>query len=138
MMRNSHRKGTFRLAAMGVAAAVVLGLAAPALAGEERTAGVKKPVDTLMTAIDSKGKRRQPTPAEAKKLIDGLKSMTKSADNLPVTYWPDGTMSMDLNGAFLHVWVAYAGPDGAVQNACVDNPEAASALLAPAPAGEEK
>ncbi len=138
MMRNSHRKGTFRLAALGLAAAVVLGLAAPALAGEERTAGVKKPVDTLMTAIDAKGKRRQPTPAEAKQLIDGVKSMTKSADNLPVTYWPDGTMSMDLSGAFLHIWVAYAGPDGTVQNTCVDSPEAAAALFAPAPVGGEE
>lgn len=137
-MRNSHRKGTFRLAALGLAAAVVLGLAAPALAGGEREAGVKKPVDTLMTAIDSKGKLRQPTHAEAKHLLDGLKSMTKSAEGLPVTYWADGTMSMDLSGSFLHVWVAYAGQDGAVQNACVDSPEAASALLTPAPVGEEK
>ena len=54
-MRNSHRRGTFRLAALGLAAAVVLGLAAPALAGE-REAGVKKPVDGLMAAIDGKGK----------------------------------------------------------------------------------
>ena len=138
MMRNSHRKGTFRLAALGLAAAVVLGLAAPALAGE-REAGVKKPVDTLMAAIDAKGKLRQPTHAEAKQLLDGLKSMTnKSTEGLPVTYWADGTMSMDLSGAFLHVWVAYAGADGAVQNACVDSPEAASALLTPVPVGEDK
>ena len=138
-MRNPHRKGAFRPAALGLAAAVALGLAAPAMAGEEREAGVKKPVDGLMAAIDSRGKLRQPTPAEARQLINGIQSMTnKSAENLQVNIWPDGTRSIDLGGAFLHVWVAYAGPDGSVQNACVDNPDAAAALLAPAPLAEER
>ncbi|HEY9420635.1 MAG TPA: hypothetical protein VIW92_04410 [Thermoanaerobaculia bacterium] len=137
-MRNSHRKGTFRLAALGLAAATVLGLAAPALAGEEREAGIKKPVDSLIAAIDAKGKLRQPTPAEAKQLVDGLKSMSKSTEGLPVTHWPDGTMSLDLSGAFLHVWVAYVGQDGALHEACVDSPEAAASLFNPAPVAEDK
>lgn len=134
-MRNTHKR-TFRLAAMGLAAAAVLGLAAPALAGEEP--GVKAPTSTLLTAIDASGRFRQPTPAEAKELIKGVAALTKSADGLPVTYWADGTMSMDLGGAFMHVWVAYAGADGSLHNACVEGPEAAEALLTPVPAAEEK
>lgn len=135
MMRNTHKR-TLRLAALALAAAAVLGLAAPALAGEEP--GVKAPANTLMTAIDARGKLRQPTPAEAKELIKGVAALTKSADGLPVTYWADGTMSMDLGGAFMHVWVAYVGAEGSVQNACVEGPEAAEALLTPTPAAEEK
>lgn len=134
-MRNAHKR-TFRLAALGLAAAAVLGLAAPALAGEEP--GVKAPANTLLTAIDARGKFRQPTPAEAKALIKGVAALSKSAEGLPVTHWADGMMSMDLGGAFMHVWVAYAGADGSVQNACLEGPEAATALLNPAPAAEEK
>jgi hypothetical protein len=134
-MRNTHKR-TFRLAALGLATAAVLGLAAPALAGEEP--GVKAPANTLLTAIDARGKFRQPTPAEAKELIKGVAALSKSADGLPVNYWADGTMSMDLGGAFMHVWVAYAGNDGSLQNACVESPDAAAALLNPAPVAEEK
>jgi hypothetical protein len=133
-MRNAYKR-TFRLAALGLAAAAVLGLAAPALAGEEP--GVKAPANTLLTAIDARGKFRQPTPAEAKALIKGVAALSKSAEGLPVTYWADG-MSMDLGGAFQHVWVAYAGADGALQNACIEGSEAAAALFNPAPAAEEK
>lgn len=135
MMRITNKR-TFRVAALGLAAAAVLALAAPALAGEKP--GVKKPGNGLTAAIDARGKFRQPTPAEAKELIKGVAALTKSADGLPVTYWADGMMSMDLEGAFMHVWVAYVGADGAVQNACVDGPEAAEALLTYTPAGEEK
>lgn len=135
MMRNTNKR-TLRVAALGLAAATVLGLAAPALAGEEP--GVKKPGNALMTAIDARGKLRQPTPAEAKELIKGVAALSKSAEGLPVTYWADGMMSMDLEGAFMHVWVAYAGLDGSVHNACLDGPEAAEALLTYTPAAEEK
>ena len=134
-MRNAHKR-TFRLAAMGLAAAAVLGLAAPALAGEEP--GVKAPANTLLTAIDARGKFRQPTPAEAKELIKGVAALSKSAEGLPVTYWGDGTMSMDLGGAFQHVWVAYVNTNGSLQNACIETPDAAAALLNPTPAAEEK
>ncbi|HEV2845253.1 MAG TPA: hypothetical protein VG477_10435 [Thermoanaerobaculia bacterium] len=142
MMRNSHRKGAFRLAALGVAAAVVLGLAAPALAGEERPTrkpAVKTPAESLMAAIDSRGKLRQPTAEEAQQLLAGLRSMTKSAPaNLPVEYWADGSMSVDLSGTFEHIWVAYVGAEGSLQNACIESPDQAAALLNPAPVAEEK
>lgn len=134
-MRNTHER-TFRLAALGLAAAAVLGLAAPALAGEEP--GVKAPANTLLTAIDARGKFRQPTPAEAKELIKGVAALSKSAEGLPVTHWPDGMMSMDLGGAFQHIWVAYAGADGSLKNACIEGSDAAAALLTPVPAAEEK
>ncbi|HEX6903474.1 MAG TPA: hypothetical protein VF789_27400 [Thermoanaerobaculia bacterium] len=134
-MRNAYEK-TFRQAVLGLAATAVLGLAAPALAGEEP--GVKPPANTLLNAVDARGKLRQPTPAEAKELIQGVAALTKSAEGLPVTHWPDGMMSVDLGGAFMHVWVAYAGAGGSLRNACIEGPEAAAALLAPVPAGEEK
>jgi hypothetical protein len=137
MMRNAQKR-TFRLAALGLAAAAVLGLAAPALALAGEEPGVKAPANTLLTAIDARGRFRQPTPEEAKELIKGVAALSKSAEGLPITYWADGTMSMDLGGAFMNVWVAYVDADGLVKNACIETPEAAAALLNPAPAAEEK
>ena len=144
MMRNAQRMGTFRLAALGVAATVVLGLAAPAFAGQEkptvRPAG-QESAAPLMAAIDSKGRLRQPTAAEARQLLEGLKAMTatnKSAGNLPVEYWADGSMSVDLSGTFEHIWVAYVGAEGSLRNACIESADQAAALLNPAPAAEEK
>lgn len=142
MMRNAQRMGTFRLAALGVAATVVFGLA-PAFAGEQKPTVRPSGQDSapLMAAIDAKGRFRQPTAAEARQLVEGLKAMTatnKSAGSLPIEYWADGTMSIDLSGTYEHIWVSYVSTDGALRNACIENAEAAAALLSPAPAAEEK
>jgi len=144
MMRNAQRMGTFRLATLGVAAAVVLGLAAPAFAGEEKPTrpAIKDSAAPLMAAIDAKGRLRQPTAAEAKQLLQGLKAMTaspnKSAGNLPVEYWADGSMSVDLSGTYEHIWVSYPSADGSLRSACIESADEFAALLNPAPVAEEK
>lgn len=134
-MTNSYGKGV-RLAALGLAAATVLSLAAPAFAGE-------KPVATkgngVMAAIDATGKLRQPTAAESKALVAGVESMLKSsASSLKAKQTADGTMSVNLGTSFLSISIAQMGADGNVQQVCVDNAADANALLNAAPLFEDK
>lgn len=125
-MKRLFGKGA-RLAALTVAAATVLGLAAPAFAGSGMTA-----------AIDAKGKLRQPTAAENQALVAGLQAMTKSASSVTMTQWPDGTVSATLLDAFLSTTLVQVQADGSLQQICVDSPADAAAVLAGAPLLEEK
>src|SRR3954464_4939690 len=136
-MTNSYGKGV-RLAALGLAAATVLSLAAPAFAGEKPAAGKGNGV---MAAIDpASGKLRQPTAAESKALAAGVESLLKrSASTLQAKQTADGTMSVDLGTSFLNISIAQVGPDGALQQICVDNAAQGSSLLATAaPLYEDK
>jgi hypothetical protein len=139
-MTKLNGKG-IRLAALGVAATVALSLAAPAFSGEERPATRfgNNQESGLLAAIDGHGRFRQPTPAESRALVSGIKSMTEaSASDVQVLQWADGTMSVDLTGTFMNVWVAQAGTDGNLHSICINSPEDANALLNGAPALEEK
>jgi hypothetical protein len=139
-MTKSNGKGV-RLAALGLAAATVLSLAAPAFAGE-------KPVtkkghgagDGVMAAIDpATGKLRQPTAAETKALAAGVTSLLKSsASPLLAKQTPDGTMSVDLGTSFLNISIAQIGPDGTLQQICLDNAADANALVTATPLYEDK
>jgi hypothetical protein len=139
-MTKSYGKGV-RLAALGLATATVLSLAAPAFAGE-------KPADKkgqgagngVMAAIDpATGKLRQPTMAERRALAAGVQSMFKSsAKALQTKQTADGTMSVDLGTSFLNISIAQVGPNGAIQQICVDNAADANALLNSAPLYEDK
>lgn len=138
-MTNSYGKGV-RLAALGLAMATVLSLAAPAFAGEKPA--VSKGQGTgngLMAAIDANGKLRQPTAAESKALAAGVESMLKLApSSLQTKQTADGTMSLDLGTTFLNISIAQIGPDGTIQQICVDNAAAANALVNAAPLYEDK
>jgi hypothetical protein len=138
-MTNSYGKGV-RLAALGLATAVTLSLAAPAFAGE-------KPADKkghgagngVMAAVDASGKLRQPTAAESKALAAGVESMLKSsASTLRAKQTADGTMSVNLGTSFLNISIAQVGPDGALQQICLDNAADANALVNAAPLFEDK
>ena len=127
-----------RLAALGLAAATVLSLAAPALAGEKPAVAKGNGV---MAAIDpATGKLRQPTAAESKALAAGIESLLKSsASTLQAKQTADGTMSVDLGTSFLNISIAQVGPDGALQQICVDNAAQGSSLLVTAaPLYEDK
>ena len=127
-----------RLAALGLAAATVLSLAAPALAGEKPAVAKGNGV---MAAIDpATGKLRQPTAAESKALAAGIESLLKSsASTLQAKQTADGTMSVDLGTSFLNISIAQVGPDGAIQQICVDNAAQGSSLLVTAaPLYEDK
>jgi hypothetical protein len=133
-MTKSYGKGV-RLAALGLATATVLSLAAPAFAGE------KKPAtgNGMMAAIDASGKLRQPTAAESKALAAGVESMFKIAPSpLQAKRTADGTMSLDLGTSFLSISIAQVGPDGTIQQICVDNAADANALVNAAPLFEDK
>src|SRR4051794_31695498 len=140
-MTKSSGKGV-RLAALGLAAATVLSLAAPAFAGE-KTADKKGhgAGNGAMAAIDpATGKLRQPTAAESKALAAGVESLLKSsASTLQAKQTADGTMSVDLGTSFLNISIAQVGPDGAIQQICVDNAAQGSSLLVTAaPLYEDK
>jgi hypothetical protein len=138
-MTKSNGKGV-RLAALGLAAATVLSLAAPAFAGEKPA--VKKghgAGNGVMAAIDANGKLRQPTAAESKALAAGVESMLKSsASTLQAKQTADGTMSVDLGTSFLSISIAQIGPDGTLQQVCVDNAADANALVTATPLVEDK
>lgn|SRR6185369_9422156 len=138
-MTKSYGKGV-RLAALGLAAATVLSLAAPAFAGEKPA--VAKGHETgngMMAAIDATGKLRQPTAAESKALAAGVESMFKIApSSLQAKQTADGTMSVDLGTSFLNISIAQVGPNGVIQQVCVDNPADANALVNAAPLYEDK
>lgn len=117
-MTKLYGKGA-RLAALGLATATVLSLAAPAFAGE-------KPAT---------GKLRQPTAAETKALAAGVESMLKLAPStLQTKQTADGTMSLNLGTSFLNITIAQVGPDGTIQQICVDS----SAAVNAAPLYEDK
>ena len=139
-MTKSYGKGV-RLAALGLAAATVLSLAAPAFAGEKPA--VKKGQgggNGVMAAIDpATGKLRQPTAAESKALAAGIASLLKSsASPLLAKQTPDGTLSVDLGTSFLNISIAQVGPDGTIQQICLDNAADANALVTAAPLYEDK
>ncbi len=130
-MTNSYGKGV-RLAALGLATATVLTLAAPAFAGEKPAVSKGRGAGNgLMAAIDpATGKLRQPTAAESKALAAGVESMLKLApSSLQTKQTADGTMSLDLGTSFLNISIAQVGPDGTIQQICVDN--AATVNVAP-------
>jgi hypothetical protein len=132
-MTKSYGKGA-RLAALGLATATVLALAAPAFAGEKPAAG-----NGMMAAIDASGKLRQPTAAESKALAAGVASMFKIAPSpLQAKRTADGTMSLDLGTSFLSISIAQVGPNGTIQQICVDNAADANALVNAAPLFEDK
>ncbi len=139
-MTKSYQKGV-RLAALGLAAATVLSLTAPAFAGEKPAAAKGHDAGNgVMAAIDpATGKLRQPTAAESKALAAGVESLLKrSPSTLQAKRTADGTMSVDLGTSFLNISVAQVGPNGAIQQLCVDNAAAANALVTAAPLFEDK
>jgi hypothetical protein len=138
-MTKSYGKGV-RLAALGLAAAAVLSLAAPAFAGEKPAARKGHGAGNgVMAAIDANGKLRQPTAAERRALAAGVQSMFKSSVKaLQTKQTADGTMSVDLGTSFLNVSIAQVGPDGAIHEICIDNPSDANALVNATPAYEDK
>lgn len=125
------------LAALGLAATIAFGLAAPASAGDERAprggsrAGLQAAVDPVTHEL------RQPTAAEVQALTPLARTMTKSAGEPEITIYPDGTMSAVLGADYLNVWLAAIDAQGSVHQICVDGADAATANPAAA-AFEEK
>ena len=138
-MTRSYGKGV-RLAALGLASAVVLSLAAPAFAGEKPAVNKNRGAGQgLVAAVDATGKLRQPTAAESKALAAGIESMLKSsASTLQAKQTADGTMSVNLGTSFLNISIAQVGPDGSIQQLCLDNAAAANALVTATPLFEDK
>ncbi len=138
VMTKSYGKGV-RLAALGLATATVLSLAAPAFAGE-KPADKKGRGEGMMVSIDpATGKLRQPTAAETKALAAGVTSLLKSsASPLLAKQTPDGTLSVDLGTSFLNISIAKVGPDGTLQQICLDNAADANALVTATPLYEDK
>lgn len=125
-MTKFQRKGV-QIAALGLVAALALGLAAaPAFAG-----GRAERLNGMQVAIDANGKLRQPTAAESRALAAPF--MNKAATGEPqFTVWADGTLSMVLTPDYLNVWLVGLNADGSASQVCVDGYNAGSTLAAPA------
>src|ERR1700759_3766046 len=107
MMIKSYEKGVRRIV-LGLAAATVLSLAAPALAGED--------------PAPAKG---HDTVAESKALAAGIEAQLAIApSSRQIKRSADGTMSGYLGTSFLNFTVVLVGPDGATRQICVNDPAA--------------
>jgi hypothetical protein len=80
----------------------------------------------LQVAVDpATGKLRPPTAAEARVLAAGLdKVVNDSAEGLEAVTWPDGTVTVDLEGRFASVAVVSFDDDGTLTMECIDLPAA--------------
>lgn len=121
------------VAALVAAATMAAGLAAPATAAGPAPAEAVRnvPVAGMQVAIDpATGRLRQPTPAEARQLLQGLQQMLKASPRAHVAeQHADGTLSLVLGDEYLSVALAKLGTGGAVAQACVDSTAAAERFL---------
>lgn len=116
--------------------------ARPAATSEVKTDGKGK-VGALQVSIDpATGRLRPPTAAEAQALLAQMQLLlADDGAGLTETVWPDGTVSVDLEGRFQSVALATLDPESGVVTHCVTDPSAlpAAAQQKPAaPALEEK
>jgi hypothetical protein len=85
--------------------------------------------DVVVVDRDS-GDVRALTPAESKRLAQGLKQLVNnSSEGLVQIRHKDGAISMDLEGRFQNVVLARVEDDGSVSTSCIDNLEAAAAFF---------
>src|SRR5207302_9303776 len=68
------------------------------------------------------------TPEQAQQIAAALKD-NQSSDGLVQVQNADGSVGMDLQGRFQNVILAKKNDDGSVEQACVDNSEAATTFL---------
>lgn len=79
--------------------------------------------------VDARTLQQGPlTQDQAQQIADALKD-NKSTDGLAQIRQANGSLSMDLRGRFQDVVIAKKNDDGSVNQACVDNPQAASTFL---------
>ena len=141
---NRHRRLLFVAAVTGVVVAAAITVisrqkgrtAANRPATHEAEKAAAAPARTYVTRrvgnqdiqIDTQsGEVRPLTTEEAQKLANGLAPMLDdSADGLVQVKHADGSVSMDLQGRFQNVTVARVSAEGALEQACVDNPRAAA------------
>jgi len=115
-------------------------------APKEQSAVVNEPGSKRVT-VDMNGKKLSVnaqtlqqgplTQDQAQQLAAALKD-NQSTDGLVQVQNPDGSVSVDLQGRFQNVMVVRKNDDGSVSQACIDNPEAASAFLSPNPKPAEE
>jgi hypothetical protein len=87
--------------------------------------------DGQTVAVDRQtGQTRPLTPAEARRLADGIKQLvSQSSEGLVQIRRTDGSVSMDLQGRFQSVLIAKKEDDGTISQACIDNVESAAAFF---------
>ena len=101
---------------IGTAASLVLCLASAAMAQEGRVQAAQKDPAAQ--------------PEKAKCLPSFLLKALSRPANVATTEWVDGTVSADLGGTYMNVWIAYVNADGTLSHACVNSAAQAEAALA--------
>lgn len=151
-----RRLAGVRPAALLGAAALALGLAAPAWAGPGGRAASQTPEAVrdadattpagggagVSVAIDAKtGEVRPPTQEERRAIdrsLQALSGKSTLAAAPEAVVWPDGTVALQLSDEHLNVFVARVNPDGSITQGCVGSPEEAEAFHAASAALEEQ
>lgn len=86
------------------------------------------------TAQEGKVQAAQKDPAAQSEKGKGLPSVLAKAlsrpANVATTQWADGTVSADLAGTFMNVWIAHVNADGTLSHTCVNTAAGAEAALA--------
>ena len=136
--KRSRRRLVIAVAIVGViVAAAVIAVASRRRGAETNSkltdASAEKKYVTVKVAgrevqVDPQTGQIKPlSPEEAKNLADGLKNMfNRSTEGLNQVRHADGSLSIDLQGRFQSVAVARINADGAVEQSCVDTPQAAA------------
>ena len=106
-------------------------------APEKQTVAISAPRSNFVT-VEVAGKKLQVnaqtlqqgplTQDQAQQIAAALKD-NQSSEGLVRVQNPDGSISIDLQGRFQNVILARKNNDGTVEQACVDNAEAAKAFL---------
>ena len=92
---------------------------------------VSRSVAGLKVFVDrATGRLRPPTPAEARRLAEGLREMlSQSEEGLEIVRHPNGMLSVDLQGRFQNAAVATMEADGGVVLHCAHDAGSAATLL---------
>jgi hypothetical protein len=135
------RSGVFVMALL--AAGMITGIARygshtnDSKAVEKQTPAASSPQTNFVTReiggrklqVNAKTLQQGPlTQDQAQQIAAALKD-NQSSDGLVQVQNPDGSVSVDLEGRFQNVILAKKNNDGSVEQACVDNAEAAKAFL---------
>ena len=100
---------------------------------------IELPIEGMTVAIDPvTGRLRQPTPAEAKALADGLLQKFGRSGPLQVVHHRDGMLSAVVTSEYTDYTVVTVDGEGRAAMSCVDNADDVARLLVAGAAEEKK
>jgi len=122
----------FSAAGVAVAQTATATESQPTLKVQKTQAAVPAGAGQQAALDPAAGTAGEPTPEQIQSIETAMAEMlSRSSEGLQVVEWPDGTLTMDLQGRFQEMIVATVAPDGTVRIGCVNQPGQVRAVLAP-------